>query len=201
MENFDYGNKGCYFVTLCTQDQQHLFEIEPNNVGNDLCVVPLQNQIIHKWIKETQNKFQEINFDKYVIMPDHLHFIITIAERHTGRSLQDIMQFFKTMTTNEYMRLVKNNQLPYFHKKIWQKSFYDHIIRDQNDYNEIWEYIEYNPKKWILTHTYKLYFFFVVFIEEIKTRLILPQSFLRSEYSSLSIISVFEKRFSQYSVS
>ena len=160
LENFDYGNIGCYFVTLCTNQRQHIFKIEQSNVGNDLCVVPssdlcivppIQNQIISKWIKETENKYQNIHFEKYVIMPDHLHFIIRITEQHTGCSLQDAIRFFKTMTTNEYMKNVKKQLLTPFNKKLWQKSYYDHIIRNQEDYNDIWEYIESNPKKWILT--------------------------------------------------
>ncbi len=150
LENFDYGNIGCYFVTLCTKDRQRLFVIESDIVGNGLSAVPLQNTIIHKWIRETENKFSSIVFDKYVIMPDHLHFIIRIKERYTDRSLQDVMRFFKAMTTNEYIRCVKDGMLPKFNKKIWQKSYYDHIIRNQADYNEKFEYIENNPKKRIL---------------------------------------------------
>lgn len=114
----------------------------------------MQNQIIHKWLKETENKFENIKIDKYVIMPNHLHLIVFISERHIhterhiGRSLPGAIQFFKTMTTNEYIKGVKNNILPSFDKKLWQKSFYDHIIRDENDYLRILEYIENNPAKW-----------------------------------------------------
>lgn len=151
LENYDYGQIGCYFVTLCTLNRQRLFEID--SVGNDLCVVPpLQNQIIHKWLGETENKFQNIKIEKYVIMPDHIHLLIHIAERHAGRSLQDAIRFFKAMTTNEYIRLVKEKRLPLFDKKLWQKSYYDHIIRNQADYDEVWQYIENNPAKWKLTH-------------------------------------------------
>ena len=154
LENYDYSQEGAYFITLCTHNRQNLFILEGNRVGNDLCVVPpLQNEIIRKWIKETENKFQNIKFEKYVIMPDHIHFIINIAERHTGRSLREIMQFFKTMTTNDYIKNVKNGKLKPFDKKLWQKSYYDHIIRNQEDYNEKWDYIENNPKKWGFTHT------------------------------------------------
>ena len=151
LENFDYSQKGCYFLTLCTHNRQNLFILEQSRVGNDLCVVPpLQNEIIHKWIKETENKFKNIKFEKYVIMPDHLHFIVNITERHIGRSLRDIMQFFKTMTTNDYIKNVKNGKLKPFDKKLWQKSYYDHIIRNQDDYNEKWDYIENNPLKYAL---------------------------------------------------
>ena len=125
---------------------------DEKNVGNDLCVVPsdfLPNQIIEKWFAETENKYG-IRIDKYIIMPDHIHFILVInTERHTGRSLPDIMQWFKTMTTNEYIRHVKNNLLKPFHKKLWQKSYFEHIIRNQDDYIETWKYIIENPQRWV----------------------------------------------------
>ena len=151
---YDYKQEGAYFVTLCTQNRAGLFEMELPTVGNGLCAVPktIANQIIHKWVRETENKFPSIAIDKYVIMPDHLHLIVTIKERHIGRSLPDVMRFFKTMTTNEYIRGVKNGDLPPFDRKLWQKSYYDHVIRNQQDYNEIWEYIENNPTKWMMIH-------------------------------------------------
>lgn len=154
LAQYDYGREGCYFVTLCTQNRARLFEIE-DTVGNGLCAVPStrqSNKIIHKGIKETQNKFENIKIDKYVIMPDHIHLIVTIEERHIGRSLPDVMMFLKTMTTNEYMRGVKAGILPAFEKKLWQKSYYDHVIRNQQDYNEVWEYVENNPNKWLQVH-------------------------------------------------
>ena len=150
---YDYGQKGSYFVTLCTHSRLPLFKME-SIVGNGLRAVPPppQNVIIRKWIRETQNKFSNITIDKYVIMPDHLHLIVTIQERHTGRSLPDIMQFFKTMTTNDYIRGVKAGILAPFEKKLWQKSYYDHVIRNQQDYDETWQYIENNPSKWMLVY-------------------------------------------------
>ena len=150
---YDYGQKGSYFVTLCTHSRLPLFKME-SIVGNCLRAVPPppQNVIIRKWIRETQNKFSNITIDKYVIMPDHLHLIVTIQERHTGRSLPDIMQFFKTMTTNDYIRGVKAGILAPFEKKLWQKSYYDHVIRNQQDYDETWQYIENNPSKWMLVY-------------------------------------------------
>ena len=152
LSSYDYGENGAYFVTICTHNRQVLFQIE--SVGNDLCVVPpLQNQIIHKWLKETQHKFANFTIDKHTIMPDHIHLLVRITERHAGRSLPDIMKFFKAMTTNEYIRCVKEGRLPPFNTKLWQKSYYDHIIRNQQDYDEIWEYIENNPDKWLLNKT------------------------------------------------
>ena len=100
LKEYDYNTPAKYFVTLCTQNRQCLFEME-NIVGNDLRVVPcLQNQIIHKWVNEIENKFEEVTVEKYIIMPDHVHFIIFISsiedktnntiytERHAGRSIR-----------------------------------------------------------------------------------------------------------------
>ena len=172
LPDYDYGQEGSYFVTLCTHNRARLFEME-TPVGNDLCVVPNNdlcvvpdnengtahrpcptkgNLIVHKWIRETENKFPDITIDKYAVMPDHLHLIVTIKKWQAGCSLPDVMRFFKTMTTNEYIRGVKNGTLTPFDGKLWQKSYYDHVIRNQQDYNEIWEYIENNPAKWIMMH-------------------------------------------------
>ncbi len=149
LKGYDYSTPGAYFVTICTQDRERLFEIE--NVGDDLCVVPPeQNQIIHRWLKETENKFENIRIDKYVIMPNHIHIIVMITERHAGRSLHDVMRWFETRSTNEYIRYVKKGVLKPFNNKLFQKSFHDHIIRDEKDYQKIWEYIDLNPIKWEL---------------------------------------------------
>lgn len=146
LKDFDYGTECAYFITLCTNNRRRLFQLE-----NGSCV--LSNEIIHKWIKETENKFENCVIDRYVIMPDHLHFIVIIeGTTLKARSLQDILKFFKTMTTNEYMRCVKEGKLLPFDKKLWQKSYYDHIIRCEQDYIETCKYIEQNPQEWAYEH-------------------------------------------------
>lgn len=62
--------------------------------------------------------------------------------------LPEIIKWYKTQTTNEYIEYVKNGFIPAFDKHIWQRNYYEHIIRNENDYNEAWEYIEQNPLKW-----------------------------------------------------
>jgi len=71
-------------------------------------------------------------------------------ERHAGRSLQDVMRWFETMVTNEYIRDVKKGILKPFNKRLFQQSSHDHIIRGEKDYQKIWEYIDTNPLKWEL---------------------------------------------------
>ena len=155
LSEYCYGQTGSYFVTICTQNRAGLFAMEPtaDDETGAFSEMPLQNQILHRWIRETQNKYPGIRIENYVIMPDHLHMIVTIGEEHDGCTLPDVIRFFKTMSTNEYIRAVKDGFLPRFQGKIWQKSYYDHVIRNQADYNEIWEYVQNNPDKWLLLHS------------------------------------------------
>ncbi len=73
------------------------------------------------------------------------HTITVGMERHAGRSLPDIMRWFKAMTTNDYIHAVKAGVLPPFQQKMWQKSYYEHIVRNDEDYEQTWRYIENNP--------------------------------------------------------
>lgn len=150
IKEYDYGQQGCYFITICTQNRLRLFDPE---VGNDPCVVPYandkpQNRLIRNWLVKLQETYSNMYIEKYAIMPDHLHILLTIQERHAGRSLPDMVRFFKTMTTNAYIRGVRDGSLQPFAGKLWQKSYYDHIIRNQQDYNEVCEYIDNNPLAW-----------------------------------------------------
>jgi len=103
--------------------------------------------------------------DIYQIMPDHVHGIIivgadlcvcpkkqkNIINGRTHRcapTLGTIIQWFKTMSTNEYIENVKSNNWPKFQQRLWQRNFYEHIIRDEKDYYKIREYIINNPKNW-----------------------------------------------------
>ena len=153
LPNYDYGLPGSYFVTLCTNHRLPLFDMEPI-VGNGPRAVPRppQNLVLFKGLRETQKAFSNIVIDKYVIMPDHMHLIVTIREQKINCSLPDVMQHFKSITTADYIRGVKAGVLTPFDKKLWQKSYYDHVIRNQQDYDETWTYIENNPAKWMMIH-------------------------------------------------
>ena len=137
LDNYDYSQNGAYFITICTKDRKNtLSEI----VGDDAHIVPKPyGAIVEKYIRNAKE------IEKYVIMPDHIHMIIridngTMWASSPTKKVSSIVRSIKILTTKE------------IGKPIFQRSYYDHIIRSQSDYNEIWEYIENNPKKWILTH-------------------------------------------------
>ena len=146
LSGYDYSKRGAYFVTLCTCDKECFFELE-----KDLKSVPLQNQIIHRRIKQTEERFG-ITAEKYVLMPKHIHIIFVL---NGGVSLAEVMRWFKTSTTNDYIKGVKENGFRRFSKKLWQKSYHDHIIRGEEDYLKIWNYIDTNTLKWELDKYYE----------------------------------------------
>ncbi len=102
--------------------------------------------MIENWILKIEEKFENITIDYYVVMKDHVHIIIFI-DRQEEISLFEIMKWFKTMTTNEYIRGVRAGIYESFEKKFWQRSYYEHIIRNDEDLLEKREYILNNPFK------------------------------------------------------
>ncbi len=146
LKDYDYGNNGYYFLTICVQNKENLFG---KIVGAILCGRPNNpDKIIIKRLLELENKFSDVKIDEYVIMPNHIHFIIKKTGDHTGSPLRDIIGWFKTMTTNDYISGVKSGKFEPFRGKLWQRNYYDHIIRNYDDYLDIAEYILNNPLKW-----------------------------------------------------
>ena len=119
----------------------HIHFIVENNVivtvGADLCVcpssIPQQNMGEH-----TGSPLRDMPMGGNMNTPS----------RNTGSSISQVVQWFKTMTTNEYIRGVKQFNWPRFNKKLWQRNYYEHIIRDEKSYLHISEYIQNNPLKW-----------------------------------------------------
>ena len=144
LKDYNYTQNGMYYITICTKEQRCLFgeirdyKVKLNNAG----------EIIKKWIEELGNKFQNIGYDEYVIMPNHIHLVINIFNSNKYIFLNKIVQWFKTMTTNEYIKGIKSGIFPKFDKSLWQRNYYEHIIRDDNDLNRIRKYIIENPIKW-----------------------------------------------------
>ena len=139
LKGYDYSLKGLYFITICTQNQQHLF----GKIVNREMILNDPGIMTAKWWNELKQKYRNIELHERIIMPDHFHGIIQIANKNDN--LGEMMKWFKTMTTNEYIRNVKHNNWQTFDKKIWQRNYYEHIIRDEKSYYRISEYIRTNP--------------------------------------------------------
>ena len=152
LKNFDYSENNAFFITICTYNRNRLFgKVEKTTVGATLCGRPNNpHKMVEKRLFEIPNKFSNTKIDYYVIMPDHIHFILFIEGDHTGSPLQDIIGWFKTMTTNDYIKGVKNKLYEPFNKHFWQRNYFEHVIRNENDLFECRKYIEQNLLKWII---------------------------------------------------
>ncbi len=121
-------------------------------------------QMVEKWWLKLAEKFEGIELYDFVVMPNHFHGIITISRpldlensqtpldtiegAYMDAPLQEMVQWFKIMTTNHYIRNVKDKGWPRFDGRLWQRNFYEHIIRSEKSYSKIADYILGNPSKW-----------------------------------------------------
>lgn len=142
LQNYDYSRVGAYFITICTKDRKLLF----SPVGAD----SISARIIQTTFIETIEQYDRVDSPIFVVMPNHFHAIITIAraDMESAPTISEIVQTFKRYSTIEYTKAVKKGILPPFDQQIWQRSFHDHIIRNRDDYNEIFKYISENPMRW-----------------------------------------------------
>lgn len=178
LKDYDYSLKGLYFITICCQNRvcrfgnivegkmvlndagimvdKWFYELEnkfhdikchemvimPNHihfivenigltVGANLCVRPNNNIRPNENICPNQNECGNLS-----------------EGEHIGSPLREVVQWFKTMTTNEYIRGVKQLGWDVFDGKLWQRNYYEHIIRNETSYLRIVEYINNNPSNW-----------------------------------------------------
>ena len=144
LENFDYSQGDAYFITICTKDKQNLFGHIVGGGAFDAPKIILspQGEIVEKYILSTNN-IPNLKVDKYVIMPNHIHLLLSV-ENSCGTSWAPSPTNNKISLAVSTLKRFVNKEIGY---NIFQRSFYDHVIRNKNDYNEIWQYIENNPAK------------------------------------------------------
>jgi len=147
LQGYDYSQNGAYFITICSYCRENLFgEIV---VGQGLCSCRLSNvgNIIENEISQLPIRYTNIKIDNYVVMPNHIHLILSIVAERQEQSpcptIGDIICALKSITTKR-----ANNEDLVSGRKIWQFRFHDHIIRDELEYQKIWQYINENPAKW-----------------------------------------------------
>lgn len=132
-------------MTICTKDRGCIFgEI----VGDGVLDVPkihfsIYGNIVNQRIIEMNNTYENINVEKYTILPNHIHLLIHINNSGTSRTPSPTNAVIPSFVST-FKRLT-NKQIG---ERIWQRSYHDHIIRDENDYLNILEYINSNALKW-----------------------------------------------------
>ena len=151
LKGFDYSTPSAYFVTICTHEKKKILgEILSPIVGEGLCALPKHTLTpIGKEVEVTihyiNHNEAKVAITKYVIMPNHVHLIVELSDAGGDGTppLQNIIGQIKSYSTKKYGG------------KLWQRSYHYHIIRDDADYQKIWNYIDTNPLKWEFDCFYK----------------------------------------------
>ena len=144
LETWDYSTPGSYFVTAVTHDRSCVFgEVVDARSVHETALVELTP--IGMYCDETFSRIEEAFpgwiCDKHVVMPNHFHAILTKLSAG-GSGLSSVVNYLKGCTT----RFARSRRPE---AKIWQSSYHDHIVRDDDDYKRLWEYIEENPGRWV----------------------------------------------------
>ena len=144
---YDYNSPGAYFLTICTQEKRPILG---TIVGGGAFDAPFTNlsstgQVVHRYIL-SGNQIQGVTVDKFVIMPNHIHLILLVDETASAGTSKApsptnavIPHFVSTL------KRFCNRDAGF---SIFQRSYHDHVIRDEQDYRKIWQYIDHNPARW-----------------------------------------------------
>ena len=149
LTDFDYDTPGAYFITICTENKAHILS---RIVGGDVLDAPQINlssygKIADKYINQLNDFYNDICVDKYVIMPNHIHLLLSITDNGASRTSPPTVQH---SAVSRFVSTFKRFCNKEYGANVWQRHFYDHVIRNQRDYDEIWQYIDNNPRKWVL---------------------------------------------------
>ncbi len=176
LKGYDYSQAGLYFITICCQDRECRFgKIENGQMQLNDAGMMVENE----WLKLSE-RFKNIQLHEYVVMPNHFHAILEIVgatlvvaqnddgtqkgqpqgiaptDTEKNKTVGEMIGAFQSIVTVEYIRGVKTLGWQPFNGKLWHRNYWEHIIRNEQSYQTISEYIINNPAKWTDDKFYKL---------------------------------------------
>lgn len=153
LRGYDYTQPNFYFITVCVQQRAALF----GTISNGHLLLNDAGRMIEDWYKALGNKFPQLQTDAFICMPNHIHMLLHLLDQNAEAearllSISEVIQWFKTMTTNAYIRGVKQSDWSPFQGRLWQRNYWEHIVRDEKSLESIRDYIINNPKTWENDH-------------------------------------------------
>ncbi len=165
LNGYDYAQAGAYFITICTEGRALLF----GDVANGTMRLNAAGQLAAMLWNNLTPRFVGIELDAFVVMPNHIHGIIVLpyraatvgaplvgaprggrADTRAAPTVGDVVGAFKSLFTVKYIRGVKQCRWPSFDRRVWQRNYYEHIIRDDAELARVRRYIDENPLQWEL---------------------------------------------------
>ncbi|WP_279017746.1 transposase [Megasphaera elsdenii] len=136
LSTYDYTNNGLYFVTICTKGKAHIL----GRLENQKIKFTLAGHIVNRTICDMGNQYEAVSIIQYVIMPNHVHLVVAL-QGNKNRS---------DMSLSQFINLLKGRISRKYGSSLWQRGFYEHVVRNEADLFRIMEYIENNPLQWEL---------------------------------------------------
>ena len=143
LTDYDYSQPNAYFITICTKDKRYIFwePVGASIARPDTVYLSPKGKIVEEAIQNIPNYYPMISVDNFAIMPNHIHLLLQIHTDDYGRAML-------APTISTVVQQMKGYVSKKLGESVWQKLFHDHVIRGQQDYLKIWNYIEGNPSKW-----------------------------------------------------
>ena len=159
LKNYDYSEYGAYFITICTKGKRKTLSktVEAIHESPEINIKLTEcGEYVEKYIQISKTRFN-VEINQYVIMPNHVHLIIEIIPNDMRAIRESPLQ--SRSVISQIVGFIKANSSKEIHKNnpdldVWQRGFYDHIIRDKRDFEEISKYIYENPLKWQFDELY-----------------------------------------------
>lgn len=150
LKNFDYSTQNVYFLTLCSKDRKQIFSsiVGVGAPDDPKIILTANGVIIENEIVKMNELYDNVSVTSYVIMPNHVHLLLAVLPTDT-----DGTSGAPSPTNSAVARYVSTLKRMTNKKStvdIWQRGYYDHVIRHEEDYCLHLQYIEENPKKWLL---------------------------------------------------
>ena len=144
LTEYDYSTPNAYFITICTYNRKNLFWKDIGKITGCPEKISLTNLGIYvrQTILDIPRHYPAITVDHAVIMPNHIHLLLQINTDADGRPMA-------APTISTVINQIKGVVSKKAGFSVWQKGFYDHVIRSELDYLNVWSYIEGNPSKWV----------------------------------------------------
>ena len=155
LPGYDDSSPGAYFVTVCTHERRCILsEIAVGALHEaPAASVSLTNAglCVQKIIETLPAQYPALSVEHHVIMPNHVHLLLRLKERAIRESpLRQEGNRSLLSKAIGYLKAGSSKQIHFFSPGliVWQRSYYEHVIRSEEDYRQIWEYIENNPARW-----------------------------------------------------
>lgn len=146
LPGFDYSRCGAYFITICTAGKKNILcSIRETDVPFQPAVELTDlGSIAQEMLKRQETS--AVSVENYVIMPNHIHLLLQVSGVYAQKTISNFVGRYKSLVANRWLRTCKNRKRRM--GAIWQRSFYDHIVRNPMDFQRIWLYIAGNPSRW-----------------------------------------------------